>query len=181
MKVEYSRLLVKRSSTPGVIPTIPIDDDINTWISTDLFEGEMFLNLKDDRVFVRTLNGITELLPTKRSGSGVYRIINSTTPSSGAQVVENGFKDIDGLPFVPTINRSSTGLYRLDFTGAVDSNGVQIDIQDLILNVQPTGTNPNQGVVEYSGGPNIMTIRLTDSSGSLTNGTFIITSKGKIM
>lgn len=62
---EYSRLILKRSTTTGTEPTEPSTNDIDsTWISTDIYEGELFLNAEDDRLWVRTANGIMELTNT---------------------------------------------------------------------------------------------------------------------
>ena len=59
---EYSRLVFKRSTLPGVTPTIPTASTIdNTWLSTDLLVGEMFANVADDRLWFRSDNGIMEI------------------------------------------------------------------------------------------------------------------------
>jgi hypothetical protein len=78
---EYSRILVKRSTSPGVVPTIPTASTIdNTWVSTDLLVGEIFMNTADDRVWMRTDNGIVEIAV---SGSSMYRY------TTGATLVDN--------------------------------------------------------------------------------------------
>ena len=64
---EFSRLIIKRSTTTGVLPTIPATSELDeTWLSTDIYKGELFINLADDRIFYRSENGIVELsaLPT---------------------------------------------------------------------------------------------------------------------
>jgi hypothetical protein len=60
-KVEYSRLLIKRSDNFGTIPTIPTGSTLSTFTDTDIFVGEFFLNTADDKLWVRTDSGITEL------------------------------------------------------------------------------------------------------------------------
>jgi len=67
-KIEYSRLLIKRSTTAGETPTIPpiTATTLNQFTPTDVFEGEFFLNSADDLLWVRTENGI---LPISLSGS----------------------------------------------------------------------------------------------------------------
>jgi hypothetical protein len=64
---EFSRLIIKRSTTTGEVPTIPASSELDeTWLSTDIYKGEIFINLADDRIFYRSENGIVELsaLPT---------------------------------------------------------------------------------------------------------------------
>ncbi len=67
-KIEYSRLLMKRSTTSGEVPTIPpiTATTLNQFTPTDIFEGEFFLNSIDDLLWIRTENGI---LPISLSGS----------------------------------------------------------------------------------------------------------------
>ena len=67
-KIEYSRLLMKRSTTTGEVPTIPpiTAVTLNQFTPTDIFEGEFFLNSADDLLWIRTENGI---LPISLSGS----------------------------------------------------------------------------------------------------------------
>lgn len=76
---QYSRLILKRSAISGTTPTIntgSTDHTDGSWSSTDLYEGELFLNSADDLMWVRTSNG---LLPISISGG-------STTVTSGANV-----------------------------------------------------------------------------------------------
>jgi hypothetical protein len=61
-KVEYSRLLIKRSDNAGIIPTIPTGSTLSTFTDTDTFVGEFFLNSTDDRLWVRTDNGQFEIM-----------------------------------------------------------------------------------------------------------------------
>jgi len=67
-KIEYSRMLVKRTAQTGEVPTIPpiTATTLNQMIPTDLFVGEFFLNEADDLLWIRTDNGI---LPISLSGS----------------------------------------------------------------------------------------------------------------
>jgi hypothetical protein len=67
-KIEYSRMLVKRTAQTGEVPTIPpiTADTLNLMIPTDLFVGEFYLNSADDLLWIRTDNGI---LPIALSGT----------------------------------------------------------------------------------------------------------------
>lgn len=66
-KVEYSRLLIKRTNQSGTIPTIPPGGaGLTTFTPTDTFIGEFFLNQVDDSLWIRTSNG---QIPILLSGS----------------------------------------------------------------------------------------------------------------
>jgi hypothetical protein len=60
---QFSRIINHRITTSGQTFTIPTSNDHTdeTWSSTDLYIGEFGVNLTDDKVFVRTNNGIVEL------------------------------------------------------------------------------------------------------------------------
>ncbi len=62
----YSRIVVKRSTTPGEVATIaPSDDHTDgTWSATDIYKGELFVNLVDGRVQTRTDSGIVDCILT---------------------------------------------------------------------------------------------------------------------
>ena len=61
-KTEFSRLVWKRSSTTGVVPTIPSVETISEdWLTTDLLIGEGFINTVDERVWYRAASRIVEI------------------------------------------------------------------------------------------------------------------------
>ena len=62
--VKNARILFKRSNIAGQIPTVPQTEDHRdgTWLETDIYEGEFFLNLADDRLFYRSPDGIKEVV-----------------------------------------------------------------------------------------------------------------------
>lgn len=69
---QYSRLRHHRLTTSGQLFTIPTSEDHTdeTWLSTDLYIGEIGINLTDDKAFFRTNNGIIQLATgTSSSGS----------------------------------------------------------------------------------------------------------------
>lgn len=77
-------------TTTGLIPTIPVSTDHTdqTWIATDIYLGELSMNIQDDRIWMRTINGIVELLSIAspnncwiRVGNNIVSIrINATAP-----------------------------------------------------------------------------------------------------
>ena len=54
-----SRIRLKRSSTTTTEPTVApsTDHTDGTWVSTDLYVGELFLNTADDKLWIRTDSG----------------------------------------------------------------------------------------------------------------------------
>lgn len=70
-KKEYSRLLVKRSTESGIIPTIFTGTTLDQMTNTDIFIGEIMLNSVDDRCFIRSSTGILEFQMTPFSGGTV--------------------------------------------------------------------------------------------------------------
>lgn len=81
---EFSRLLIKGSATSGVEPTVPSTETIDeTWIDTDLKQREFFLNSADDRLWVRTTNGIIEL---PLGGTGATDQTTDATPTTFATI-----------------------------------------------------------------------------------------------
>lgn len=69
---QYARLIHHRLTGAGQQFTIPASADHTdeTWAATDLYIGEIGLNITDDRVFARTNNGIIELAVATQSSSG---------------------------------------------------------------------------------------------------------------
>jgi hypothetical protein len=59
-KIEYSRLLQKRSTVAGVIPTVTSATTLNEFSTTDVFEGEIMVNTTDQTAFIRLGNEIKE-------------------------------------------------------------------------------------------------------------------------
>ena len=117
MNTEYSRLILKRSSQSGATPTIPASGaTLNDFIDTDLYNGEMFLNITDGRAFFRGNDDIYEFnlgtggTPTETfwsAGTGTNAIaiknfgaqntggLNSINAGTGAQTSGN-FSNVFG-------------------------------------------------------------------------------------
>ena len=81
---QFSRLINHGLSTSGQPFTIPTSNDHTdeTWISTDLYIGEIGINITDDTVFMRTNNGIVQIATGTSSGStaSVANIWSFDTP-----------------------------------------------------------------------------------------------------
>ena len=60
---QFSRIINHAISTSGAVFTVPTSNDHTdeTWLATDLYVGEFGVNVTDDKVYVRTSNGIVPL------------------------------------------------------------------------------------------------------------------------
>jgi hypothetical protein len=83
---QYSRLKHHRVSTSGQQFTIPTSEDHTdeTWLATDLYIGEVGINITDDTMYFRTNNGIVQVATGTSSGgtgSGTSNIWNFSSPN----------------------------------------------------------------------------------------------------
>jgi hypothetical protein len=84
MITEYSRLIQKRTDQATVIPTVPVSNDLNDFTATDIFVGEIFINVTDDTVFTRTNNGILQL-----NSGGIQGNLTGDLTTDGFNIVVN--------------------------------------------------------------------------------------------
>lgn len=69
LKTEYTRQLLKRTSSSGQTPTTTTATTIDSsWLNTDIMIGEMFANIEDDKLWFRSNNGVVEV-STATSGT----------------------------------------------------------------------------------------------------------------
>lgn len=61
---EFKRMIVKVSNVQGQVATIPSTNDHTdgSWLVTDIYEGELFLNVVDNILQTRTISGIVTLV-----------------------------------------------------------------------------------------------------------------------
>jgi hypothetical protein len=94
--VQHSRILIKRATTTGVVPTLPASDDHTdgTWLVTDIYPGELFLNLVDERIWTRFDSGIVELLDTSSISDTVFGAgwNGDTTHSASKNAIYDAFQ-----------------------------------------------------------------------------------------
>ena len=125
-KIEYSRLVLKRATQTGVTPTInTISPDVidENWLATDILTGELFLNTADDKLFIRTDNGITEITTGTVSGAtGIYLPLAGGTMSGDftAKSIE-----IDSGSSIKSTNGG--GQIDLDSGGVADKVSISTD------------------------------------------------------
>ena len=79
-ETQDSRIRNKRATSSGVIATVPVSSDHTdgTWIDTDIYIGELFLNQVDDKLYIRTESGIKLINFTAATGPGVLIAVSGT-------------------------------------------------------------------------------------------------------
>ena len=168
MIVQNSRIKIKRSTVSGVTPTIPISDDHTdgTWLETDLYIGELFLNEADDTLWIRTQNGImvvtgtgaspiTDYVPASTGGTYLGDItmpnlfvtdIDAASINVSGNVVANAFIG-DGSGLTGIVATWDGGLVNLDsvfnglitFENDITINGdINADSGDININANIT-------------------------------------------
>lgn len=80
MATEYSRMLLKRSNVTLTVPTIPPILDINTFLITDIFPGELFYNLVDNKLFIS--DGVNIISIATTIGTGGYGLEDALAVSN---------------------------------------------------------------------------------------------------
>lgn len=125
-QVRDARVLLKRLSTPGVIPKLgPGNDHTTGWSSDDIYRGELFLNMVDNRMWVITDNTANP---------------HEIPMYNGNNLNLKGNIYIDGLPSGTTSNI----LYYDDTTGDVTwgtSAAVSVDLSGSTATTSFTITN----------------------------------------
>jgi hypothetical protein len=103
---QFSRLVNHRLTGSGVPFTVPTSNDHTdeTWSNTDLYIGEIGINVTDDTIYMRTNNGIIQIATgTVSSGSasatiwtfnGSEVVIGATYTATAVIRNSNGFTDL---------------------------------------------------------------------------------------
>ena len=85
--IQDSRLKIKQCNFTGVEPTIPLSDDHTdgTWLTTDIYPGELFINVVDEKVWFRG-SVIQQIYPASTTSSkDVFSYANlAAFPVTGA-------------------------------------------------------------------------------------------------
>ena len=152
-KIEYSRLIMKRSTVSGDVPTVPpiTATTLNDFTPNDIFVGEFFLNAVDDQLWIRTDNGI---LPIDLSGS------TGTTIPTLTQVLFEG---------------NNTGGYNVQVSSGntINYQGLTTGSTTNFLGLDASGNTIVSGVIP--GTPDLQQVLF---QGNTTNGYNIIVSSG---
>ena len=152
-KTEYSRLLIKRATETGVIPTIPTGTTLDTFTTTDIFKGELFLNSTDDNLWVRTENGILQILDSGFTSSNsvtgfTYDDSNNLTiHNKGGDTYTANISTMTGLTVngsfsATTLYGDGSGLTNIN-TGDIYVTGFTYDDANKLTIVSNSGASLN--------------------------------------
>ena len=193
-KIEYSRLLLKRTNIAGVVPTIPPVSAVtlNQFTPTDIFVGEMFANVEDDRLWIRTNTGIVELNTSGSTGTTIpdlTQVLNegNTTGGFNINVTSGNTIVFEGLTSGATtqyLGRSADGEVII-ITGATGGSGTSGTSGSSGINGTSgssgvSGTSGSSGINGSSGTSGISPVGLylPLSGGTVTGNTFFGITSG---
>lgn len=112
MNILDARILLKRSTVANDTPTIPVSSTHTdgSWINTDIYSGETFLNTVDQRMYVRTGANIQEI-PFQNNWVG---------KSGQGGVVFHTYRDANNIEhgLVVSVVNQSTGSQYSNITSA---------------------------------------------------------------
>lgn len=145
------RIVIKRDNTPGVIPTIPTSNDHTdgSWYSTDIYVGEFFMNIADNKLWWR-------------SDTGIQLIYYSGMTSTFVDLPDTPSTYTGSPSLFVKVNSGSTGLEFVDVT--IVENTLQLTDMP-IYSIGEAGYSlvVNSSGTGYKLGSNISTfIGLTD-------------------
>lgn len=135
--IQQGRLITKRSAIPGVVPTVPAVDDIETFIATDIFKGELFYNIPDNILYTRSDTGIETV------GGGTTYVYY--TENTGIGTEEAKIEVTDGT-FTSTESQTPTNwkVETVDGVGNTIEHFNEMGPTDFTIGLRqiPTGANP---------------------------------------
>ena len=139
---EFKRMILKVSDVEGASATVPTSPDHTdgSWLDTDIYEGELFLNTVDNVLQTRTESGIVNLNsagPTDASRI-VQNCLFSETVTKGDPLIITGYNVGSGIMTVAKADASNSSLmpayglasedYDSGATGTMVVSGNLIDI-----------------------------------------------------
>jgi len=139
---EFKRMILKVSDVEGASATVPTSPDHTdgSWLDTDIYEGELFLNTVDNVLQTRTESGIVNLNsagPTDASRV-VQNCLFSETVTKGDPLIITGYNVGSGIMTVAKADASNSSLmpayglasedYDNGATGTMVVSGNLIDI-----------------------------------------------------
>lgn len=194
---QYSRIINHAISTSGAVFTVPTSNDHTdeTWLATDLYVGEFGVNVTDDKVYVRTSNGIIPVATGATGSSTGQNILvfnspninigttysaNSLSPNgvyyTDLGTTSNRWKDIylGGSGTSKALIDVNQGVAMSDTTGGIlvtnntSASGAAIEI-DTSSNINKARVlNLNSRVVTNSGSTNY-NVTIASQTVSMTN------------
>ena len=148
-KIEYSRLLIKRSDDASIIPTIPTGSTLSTFVDTDTFVGEFFLNTTDDRLWVRTDNGQFEIMMSGNTSGNTQNLAqtliygNETLGNDIVMSQDDRIYSYTGNTYIE-FSKVTDPLIKLFSSGNTGYSDVGVTPNDLSISYSNTGTTIGQ-------------------------------------
>lgn len=136
MNILDSRILLKRSTTAGTTPTVPASSSHTdgTWVNTDIYEGELFLNTADSRLFTRQGSNIKEIgLQNSLIGTSQFATLTLTS----AQILALNTTPIT-LVAAPGVGK---GIFVKKVFGRLNYNTTTYGGAETTIILKITGTN----------------------------------------
>lgn len=123
---QYSRIINHGITTAGTTFTVPTSNDHTdeTWLATDLYIGEIGINLTDDKIWMRTNNGLVQIATGTSSGG--------STASTAAVFVWNSPNIVIGSTYSADAVTRRSGYY-------TDLGTTTLRWKDLYLGGSSTG------------------------------------------
>lgn len=99
----YERRIVKTSTIPGQLPTIPVSSDHRNgdWLPTDIYKGEWFFNSADGTMYTRGENGIVPIVGSGETHGNLVFVDDLSKlpePVSGVITLLDGYSYLFTLP-----------------------------------------------------------------------------------
>ena len=111
---EFRRQVIKQGNGVATVP--PSADHRNgDWISSDIYEGELYLDLDSGLTYSRDSNGIT------LNGNPLHKIYKAILTQSGTSAPTVDLLILNTVGTV-TLSRTAVGRYRLTSTGNFGTN-----------------------------------------------------------
>jgi hypothetical protein len=111
--VQGARVLTKRTDISTVIPTLPPNDDHTTgWLESDIYEGEVFVNVTDKRVWIRTSGTTVDDAMTEFAmlqSNGKLPLIYLPSSITGSLIYQGTWNANTNVPNIDTLK--SKGYY----------------------------------------------------------------------
>jgi hypothetical protein len=122
--IQDSRILIKRSTTSGVVPTIPASNDHTdgTWLTTDIYKGELFINQADGKLWLRGDSGTVRLLRT--DGDTMSGNLDmGTNDIKSVRLIKDG-SNVTALSVLSRLLYDQSGTFIADFNNRATGFGV---------------------------------------------------------
>ncbi len=110
MTTENKRLRIKRSTVALQAPTVPATTNHadGTWLVTDIYKGELFINLVDEKFYTRVDSGIIEFTP-----SGVCLPLAGGTMSGSIDMAGNNLNNVGSIAGLSDLEIGANGYISL--------------------------------------------------------------------